>query len=97
MDARLQLRVQRYGWDRASQHYERFWANQLAPARAALLDLAALAPGESVLDVACGTGLVTFPAANNVGRTGKVTGTDLCRFPKRGDETDFHDARLRDG
>ncbi len=77
MDERLQRRVQRYGWDKASEHYERFWAAQLAPAHALLLDLAALAPGESVLDVACGTGLVTFAAAKQVGSAGRVTGTDL--------------------
>jgi ubiquinone/menaquinone biosynthesis C-methylase UbiE len=77
MDAGLQLRVQRYGWDKASEHYERFWATQLAPAHALLLELAALAPGEQVLDVACGTGLVTFPAARLVAPTGRVVGTDL--------------------
>ncbi|MFI5233594.1 MAG: class I SAM-dependent methyltransferase [Gemmatimonadales bacterium] len=77
MDERLQRRVQRYGWDKASEHYERFWAGQLAPAHALLLDIAALTPGESVLDVACGTGLVTFAAANNVGPAGRVVGTDL--------------------
>ena len=77
MDARLQRRVQRYGWDKASEHYERFWAAQLAPAHALLLELAALKPGESVIDVACGTGLVTFAAAKQVGPTGRVTGTDL--------------------
>lgn len=77
MDARLQRRVQRYGWDKASESYERFWAAQLAPAHALLLDLAALKPGESVLDVACGTGLVTFAAAKAVGPAGEITGTDL--------------------
>jgi ubiquinone/menaquinone biosynthesis C-methylase UbiE len=77
MDARLQRRVQRYGWDKASGLYERFWAKQLAPAHSLLLDLAALAPGERVLDVACGTGLVTFPAAQAVGPAGRVVGTDL--------------------
>jgi ubiquinone/menaquinone biosynthesis C-methylase UbiE len=77
VDERLQRRVQRYGWDKASEHYERFWATQLAPAHALLLDRAALKPGEQVLDVACGTGLVTFAAATKVGPTGRVTGTDL--------------------
>jgi ubiquinone/menaquinone biosynthesis C-methylase UbiE len=77
MDAKLQRRVQRYGWDKASAHYERFWAEQLAPAQKLLLDLASLAPGEQVLDIACGTGLVTFPAARAVGPRGRVVGTDL--------------------
>jgi len=77
MDARLQRRVQRYGWDKAADHYERYWTAQLAPARTAMLRTAALAPGERVLDVACGTGLVTFDAALRVGPTGSVVGTDL--------------------
>lgn len=77
MDARLQRRVQRYGWDKAAAYYEAYWAEQLAPAQARLLQLASLAPGERVLDVACGTGLVTLEAAVAVGATGSVLGTDL--------------------
>jgi ubiquinone/menaquinone biosynthesis C-methylase UbiE len=77
MDARLQLRVQRYGWDRAAAHYEQFWAEQLQPVHDALLASAALRLGERVLDVACGTGLVTLRAAGLVGTTGAVVGTDL--------------------
>lgn len=77
MDARLQRRVQRYGWDRAAEHYERFWSAQLAPAQGRMLEMAALRPGERVLDVACGTGLVTFPAAEAVGPEGRVLATDL--------------------
>lgn len=77
MDPRLQLRVQRYGWDKAAPYYEGFWARQLAPARGRLLALAALRPGERVLDLACGTGLVTFPAAAAVGAGGAVTATDI--------------------
>ena len=63
MDARLQKRVQRYGWDKAARHYERSWRAQLEPAQTALLDMASLTRGERVLDVACGTGLVTLRAA----------------------------------
>lgn len=77
MDARLQQRVQRYGWDRAASTYEKSWQKQLEPAQARLLELAALAPGERVLDLACGTGLVTFRAAQALGPTGSVTGTDI--------------------
>jgi ubiquinone/menaquinone biosynthesis C-methylase UbiE len=77
MDARLQKRVQRYGWDKAAAHYERSWQVQLEPAQTALLELAHLARGERVLDVACGTGLLTFKAASLVTPGGEVIGTDI--------------------
>jgi ubiquinone/menaquinone biosynthesis C-methylase UbiE len=77
MDAKLQRRVQRYGWDLASSDYDPLWQEQLAPARTWMLALASLARGERVLDVACGTGLVTLAAAASVGPGGSVLGTDL--------------------
>ena len=79
MDAKLQRRIQRYGWDRASALYEHSWQTQLAPAHSKLLDLAAIGPGSRVVDVACGTGLITFAAAAAAGRTGAVVGTDLSQ------------------
>lgn len=77
MDARLQRRVQRYGWDRSAAHYEHSWREQLEPAQRLLMEMAALRPGERVLDIACGTGLVTFRAADAVGSGGEVVGTDI--------------------
>lgn len=77
MDPRLQLRVQRYGWDRASAIYDRAWSQQLAPAQRLLLEMADLTEGEAVVDVACGTGLVTVEAARAVGPGGRVAATDL--------------------
>jgi ubiquinone/menaquinone biosynthesis C-methylase UbiE len=77
MDARLQRRVQRYGWDLAAIDYEQLWQAQLAEAQAALLSLASLELGEQVLDIACGTGLVSFEAARAVSPSGHVLGIDL--------------------
>lgn len=77
MDPRLQRRVQRYGWDKAAPDYERYWQRQLAPAQRRLLEVADVKPGQRVLDVACGTGLVTFEAAASVSATGAVHATDI--------------------
>ncbi|MDP3833503.1 MAG: methyltransferase domain-containing protein [Hydrogenophaga sp.] len=79
MEPRLQRRVQRYGWDLAADDYETLWQAQLAPAQALLLQQVALAPGEQVLDLACGTGLVSLPAADRVGARGHVLGADLSQ------------------
>jgi ubiquinone/menaquinone biosynthesis C-methylase UbiE len=62
----------------AAEVYER----QLVPAIFApwvpqVLDLAAPAPGERLLDTACGTGVVARLAATRVGPTGHVVGQDL--------------------
>lgn len=77
MDPKLQRRIQRYGWDKAVPFYERYWQQQLEPAQARLLVMAGLRRGERVLDVACGTGLVSLQAAALVGREGEVIGTDI--------------------
>ncbi len=77
MDAKLQRRVQRYGWDLAAEDYEHLWQAPLAEAQAAMLALASLKSGDHVLDVACGTGLVSFEAARAVGTNGYVLGIDL--------------------
>jgi ubiquinone/menaquinone biosynthesis C-methylase UbiE len=77
MDPRLQRRVQRYGWDKAAADYEAGWRAQLAPAQSLMLETVALQPGERVLDVACGTGLVSFPMLDTVGEAGAVVGVDI--------------------
>jgi ubiquinone/menaquinone biosynthesis C-methylase UbiE len=77
VDPKLQRRVQRYGWDKASSSYERYWHQQLAPAQDRLIEIAAIREGDRVLDVACGTGLVTFRAADLAGRSGAVVATDI--------------------
>src|SRR4030095_4464433 len=77
MDAALQRRIQRYGWDMASVYYENSWQQQLKPAQDKLLEMANLQPGEKLIDIACGTGLVTFPAAEKLGPNGFVLATDI--------------------
>jgi len=60
------------------ENYERYlvpsifgpWANDL-------VELAALQPGERVVDIACGTGIVARTAARRVGADGSVVGLDL--------------------
>lgn len=77
MNERFQRRIQRYGWDKAAPFYEASWEKPLAPAHQELLRLAEPRLGESVLDIACGTGMVTFPIADAVGPDGRVVATDL--------------------
>lgn len=58
--------------------YERYLVPVLfAPWAERLVQLAAPAPGERVLDVACGTGIVARRAAARVGAGGAVAGLDL--------------------
>jgi ubiquinone/menaquinone biosynthesis C-methylase UbiE len=78
MHAKLQRRIQRYGWDKAVDLYEHSWQHQLAPVQTRLLEMAAIRPGERVLDVACGTGLVTRRVARQVGERGTVVGVDVA-------------------
>ena len=77
MEPGLQRRVQRYGWDLAAASYEPLWRTQLATAEQELIRHAALASGERVLDVACGTGATAVEAAAAVADRGRVTGVDL--------------------
>ncbi|WP_291985331.1 methyltransferase domain-containing protein [Candidatus Accumulibacter sp. ACC007] len=77
MDARLQRRIQRYGWDHAVDFYDQHWMSQLLPATQGVLERAAIEPGDRVLDVACGTGVLAIAAATAVGNDGSVIGIDL--------------------
>jgi SAM-dependent methyltransferase len=63
--------------EQAELYEERFVPALFAHWVDAVLDAAAVRPGQDVLDVACGTGIVTRKAAERVGPTRVVTGLDL--------------------
>jgi ubiquinone/menaquinone biosynthesis C-methylase UbiE len=65
-------------FDRAAESYDNVGVDFFTPMGAALVEAAALTPGEAVLDVGCGRGAVLFPAAAAVGPSGSVTGIDLA-------------------
>lgn len=62
----------------APENYERYFVPVIAePLAAELVEKASLKPGEHVLDVACGTGVVARMAAGRVGADGRVVATDI--------------------
>jgi len=61
-----------------SENYERYFVPAIgAPAANSLIKIAALCPGERVLDVACGTGVVARLASEVAGSAGTVAGLDI--------------------
>jgi ubiquinone/menaquinone biosynthesis C-methylase UbiE len=61
-------------YDSRAANYDASWHDRFSPHVVQLLDLRA---GERVLDLACGTGLVAFKAAELVGSSGHVVGVDI--------------------
>ena len=62
----------------ATENYERFFVPAIGgPLARDLIAEAELRPGDRVLDVACGTGVVTRLAADRVGASGSVAGIDV--------------------
>lgn len=62
---------------RAAENYEQYFVPAIgAPVAVELVGAAMLSPGERVLDVACGTGIVARLAAARVGKEGRVSGLD---------------------
>lgn len=61
-----------------AENYQRYFVPSIgAPVADDLIRVAGLQPGERVLDVACGTGVVTRRAAERVTAAGKVAGLDM--------------------
>ena len=79
MDDRMHRRVQRYGWDLAVADYDRHWVPVLRACSDRVIELAQIAPGERVLDIATGTGVAAFLAAERVGASGSVVATDISQ------------------
>jgi SAM-dependent methyltransferase len=61
----------------AEQYEARFVPAIFAEWAPLLADAAGIGPGQAVLDVACGTGVVARTVAGRVGDTGRVVGVDL--------------------
>jgi ubiquinone/menaquinone biosynthesis C-methylase UbiE len=62
----------------APENYERYFVPCIGrPFAEDLIDAAAIQPGERVLDVACGTGVIVRLAAERVGASGSVDGLDM--------------------
>ncbi|MDP8961138.1 MAG: methyltransferase domain-containing protein, partial [Actinomycetota bacterium] len=62
----------------AAERYERYLVPALfAPLVGQLVDIADLGPGDRVLDVACGTGVIARAAARHVAPGGHVCGLDV--------------------
>jgi len=64
-------------YDRVSRVWDRTFVPATDGIRHAILAMAALQPGEEVLDVGTGTGAAALLATRRVGRTGRVLGIDV--------------------
>ncbi|HXW05955.1 MAG TPA: methyltransferase domain-containing protein [Vicinamibacterales bacterium] len=90
---------------RTAENYERYFVPSIgAPVAADLMKAASLRPGERVLDAACGTGVVTKLAAEQIAPDGTVAGLDLnpamlavARATTRSDASiEWHEAPAED-
>ena len=65
-------------FDRASETYDRTGVEFFGVVGRTLVERAAVQPGERVLELGCGRGAATVPAAERVGVTGHVLAQDLA-------------------
>jgi ubiquinone/menaquinone biosynthesis C-methylase UbiE len=72
--ARNQTQDAQQLYDNRAAQYDDSWHPRFA---SQMVALAQLQPGEHVLDLACGTGAVTFPTSTAVGETGSVTCVEI--------------------
>jgi O-methyltransferase/aklanonic acid methyltransferase len=82
-------------FSRAAAAYDRTGPQFFAHFGQWLVEQAHLTPGAEVLDVAAGRGAVLFPAAQQVGPSGRVWGTDLSADMVRATLADIHRAGLQ--
>jgi ubiquinone/menaquinone biosynthesis C-methylase UbiE len=66
------------GFTQAAERYDTDGTGFFAHMGARLVDLAGVGPGAQVLDVGCGKGAVTIPAARLAGEHGQVDAIDLA-------------------
>jgi ubiquinone/menaquinone biosynthesis C-methylase UbiE len=64
-------------YDHVAPIYARYAERTTLPLTHCLLEMTRVGRGDRVLDVACGTGVVSLCAAAQVGKTGQVVGIDL--------------------
>jgi ubiquinone/menaquinone biosynthesis C-methylase UbiE len=77
MEPNVGTRWQLIGGNAAETYHRLLVPGMFAPLAPRLVELSGIKPGDQVLDVACGTGVVSRVAAERVGATGGVVGLDF--------------------
>lgn len=75
----MQRRIQRYGWDAAAEIYDSSWRQNLGKVHEVMLDMSTLQPDDDVLEVAAGTGFLTFKITEILNGRGRITATDISQ------------------